>query len=62
MENKLTKRLTLSMVTLVFVLTTVSTNLIFAISTYDTDYILVKDKHIDNAIASLIKARYEVIN
>ncbi|ERI91084.1 hypothetical protein HMPREF1982_03449 [Clostridiales bacterium oral taxon 876 str. F0540] len=34
---------------------------IFAISTYDTDYILVKDKDIDNAIDSLIKERYEVI-
>ena len=34
---------------------------IFAISTYDTDYILVKDKDIKNAIASLIKERYEVI-
>jgi Uncharacterized conserved protein len=34
---------------------------IFAISTYDTDYILVKSKDIDNAIDSLIKERYEVI-
>lgn len=34
---------------------------IFAISTYDTDYILVKNKDIDNAIQSLIKERYEVI-
>ncbi|GIM30068.1 amino acid-binding protein [Clostridium polyendosporum] len=34
---------------------------IFAISTYDTDYILVKNKDIDNAIESLIKERYEVI-
>lgn len=34
---------------------------IFAISTYDTDYILVKNKDIDNAIKSLIKERYEVI-
>ncbi|XAM38272.1 hypothetical protein TPHSE_25560 [Terrisporobacter petrolearius] len=34
---------------------------IFAISTYDTDYILVKNKDIDNAIDSLIKERYEVI-
>lgn len=34
---------------------------IFAISTYDTDYILVKNKDIDNTIDSLIKERYEVI-
>ena len=34
---------------------------IFAVSTYDTDYILVKDKDIKNAIASLIKESYEVI-
>lgn len=34
---------------------------IFAISTYDTDYILVKNKDIDNAIDSLVKERYEVI-
>lgn len=34
---------------------------IFAISTYDTDYILVKDKDIKNAVTSLIKERYEVI-
>lgn len=34
---------------------------IFAISTYDTDYILIKNKNIDNAIDSLIKERYEVI-
>lgn len=34
---------------------------IFAISTYDTDYILVKDKDIDNAIEELINERYEVI-
>jgi hypothetical protein len=34
---------------------------IFAISTYDTDYILVKNKDIDNAIDSLINERYEVI-
>lgn len=34
---------------------------IFAISTYDTDYILVKNNDIDNAIDSLIKERYEVI-
>lgn len=35
---------------------------IFAISTYDTDYILVKNKDIDNAIESLIKERYEVLD
>jgi len=35
---------------------------IFAISTFDTDYILVKDKDIDNAIGSLCIAGYEVIN
>ena len=35
---------------------------IFAISTYDTDYILVKNKDIDKAIESLIKERYDVIN
>ena len=35
---------------------------IFAVSTYDTDYILVKDKDIDNAIDALINENYEVIN
>jgi len=35
---------------------------IFAISTYDTDYILVKDKDIDNAVKALTKEKYEVIN
>ena len=35
---------------------------VFAISTYDTDYILVKDKDIDNAVAALINESYEVIN
>lgn len=35
---------------------------IFAISTYDTDYILVKNKDIDNAIESLVKEKYEVID
>lgn len=34
---------------------------IFAISTYDTDYILVKNKDVDNAIEALIKENYEVI-
>jgi hypothetical protein len=33
---------------------------IFAISTYDTDYILVKDKDIENAINSLSNEKYEV--
>lgn len=35
---------------------------IFAVSTYDTDYILVKNKDLDNAIKSLAKERYEVID
>ncbi|AGF55847.1 hypothetical protein B0P06_000031 [Clostridium saccharoperbutylacetonicum] len=35
---------------------------IFAISTYDTDYILVKNKDLDNAVESLIKERYEVLD
>lgn len=34
---------------------------IFAISTYDTDYILVKDKDINNAVEALVNERYEVI-
>ena len=34
---------------------------IFAVSTYDTDYILVKNKDIDNAILALSNERYEVI-
>jgi uncharacterized protein len=34
---------------------------IFAISTYDTDYILIKDKDIDNAIEALTNENYEVI-
>ena len=34
---------------------------IFAISTYDTDYILVKDKDINNAIEALVNESYEVI-
>ncbi|MBU3179919.1 ACT domain-containing protein [Clostridium psychrophilum] len=33
----------------------------FAVSTYDTDYILVKDKDIDNAIVSLSVVGYEII-
>ena len=35
---------------------------IFAISTYDTDYILVKDKDIDIAIDALSNEKYEIIN
>lgn len=35
---------------------------IFAVSTYDTDYILVKDSDIDNAIEALVNENYEVIN
>lgn len=35
---------------------------IFAISTYDTDYILVKNKDIDKAVESLIQERYEVLD
>lgn len=34
---------------------------IFAISTYDTDYILVKDRDIKDAINSLTKEHYEII-
>lgn len=34
---------------------------IFAISTFDTDYILVKNKDIDKAIETLVKEKYEVI-
>ncbi|WP_026884752.1 ACT domain-containing protein [Clostridium akagii] len=35
---------------------------IFAISTFDTDYILVKDKDIDNAANALSNEGYEIIN
>ena len=35
---------------------------IFAISTYNTDYILVKNKDIDSAVESLVKEKYEVID
>ncbi|WP_082147004.1 ACT domain-containing protein [Rubeoparvulum massiliense] len=35
---------------------------IFAISTYDTDYILVKEKDIERAIEALIDERYEVVH
>jgi len=34
---------------------------IFAISTFDTDYILVKDKDVDNAVSSLTNVGYEII-
>lgn len=34
---------------------------IFAVSTYDTDYILVKDCDIDNAIEELSNEKYEII-
>ncbi|GFZ31418.1 amino acid-binding protein [Clostridium zeae] len=34
---------------------------IFAVSTYDTDYILIKNKDIDKAVNSLIEERYEII-
>jgi hypothetical protein len=34
---------------------------IFAISTYDTDYILVKEKDIDKAVAALVNENYEII-
>lgn len=34
---------------------------IFAISTYDTDYILVKDKDLDNAIIALEKENYNIL-
>ncbi|MBU3174868.1 ACT domain-containing protein [Clostridium estertheticum] len=35
---------------------------IFAVSTYDTDYILVKNKDIDNTILALSNEKYEIIN
>jgi len=34
---------------------------IFAVSTYDTDYILVKSKDIDSAITALVNEGYEII-
>lgn len=34
---------------------------IFAISTYDTDYILVKGKDLDNAVDALRRGQYDVI-
>lgn len=34
---------------------------IFAISTYDTDYILVKEKDINSAVSVLVNERYEVL-
>jgi len=35
---------------------------IFAISTFDTDYILVKQTHVDTAIQELLKDGYKVLN
>jgi len=35
---------------------------IFAVSTYETDYILVKNKDIDSAIAALVSEGYEIMN
>ncbi|KAJ53035.1 hypothetical protein BD780_000409 [Clostridium tetanomorphum] len=35
---------------------------IFAISTYDTDYILIKNKDINTAVDALSKENYEIIN
>ena len=35
---------------------------IFAISTFDTDYILVKQAHVNTAIKALIKDGYKVLN
>ncbi|AQS06035.1 ACT domain-containing protein [Clostridium beijerinckii] len=52
---------------LVGILSSISTILaksgigIFAISTYDTDYILVREKDVDNAMKALIKNKYKVI-
>jgi len=52
---------------LIGILSSISTTLankgisIFAISTYDTDYILVKDKNIDTAINALSAEKYEII-
>ena len=34
---------------------------IFALSTYDTDYILVKENHFDRAIAALREAGHEIV-
>jgi uncharacterized protein len=52
---------------LVGILSSISTILaqngisIFAISTFDTDYILVKDKDIASAINALLNEKYEII-
>ncbi|MDD3839112.1 MAG: ACT domain-containing protein [Clostridia bacterium] len=35
---------------------------IFVVSTYDTDYILVKDHEVENAIDALTAEKYEIIN
>jgi len=34
---------------------------IFAISTFDTDYILIKNKDVDEAIGALVKEKYKVV-
>jgi hypothetical protein len=34
---------------------------VFAISTYDTDWILIQDKHWENALSVLIDAGHEMI-
>ena len=34
---------------------------IFAVSTYNTDYILTKEENFENALAALSRAGYEVI-
>jgi hypothetical protein len=34
---------------------------IFAVSTYDTDYILVKDSYIGEAVSALTEKGYEII-
>lgn len=35
---------------------------IFAVSTYDTDYILIKENNVDKAVEVLLNEKYEVIN
>ena len=52
---------------LIGILSSLSTTLanrkisIFAVSTYDTDYVLVKDKDIDKAVIALKTAGYEML-
>ena len=52
---------------LIGILSSISTTLankgisIFVISTYDTDYIFVKDKKVDMAIDALLAEKYEII-